>query len=193
MRILQGHTDYVTHVVALPGERALSASGDKTLRLWDLASGQTLHVLEGHLGREDTTLRGAFRLFDFAQQGRDGLRQPPHRARGDRHERAAHRDRARHRHQPARPHSAIGRIAGDLDGPARSYARRPGATSARFCQGLAKTQAGHARRLDDLVGQRAHFGRICSRSFWMAAARATSSSNNSLARRAARRPVLARA
>lgn len=38
----------VIHIVALPGDRALSASSDSTLRLWDLASGETLHVLEGH-------------------------------------------------------------------------------------------------------------------------------------------------
>ena len=38
----------VDHVAALPDGRALSASGDSTLRLWDLASGQCLRVLEGH-------------------------------------------------------------------------------------------------------------------------------------------------
>jgi WD40 repeat protein len=37
-----------TGAVALPGERAISASIDNTLRLWDLASGETLRVLEGH-------------------------------------------------------------------------------------------------------------------------------------------------
>ena len=28
--------------------RAISASGDQTLRVWDLKSGQTLHMLKGH-------------------------------------------------------------------------------------------------------------------------------------------------
>ena len=37
-----------THVAALPDGRAISASDDKTLRHWDLASGQCLRVLEGH-------------------------------------------------------------------------------------------------------------------------------------------------
>ena len=35
-------------MAALPDGRALSASDDKTLRLWDLASGQCLRVLKGH-------------------------------------------------------------------------------------------------------------------------------------------------
>ena len=30
------------------GRRALSASGDKTLRIWDLESGESLRTLEGH-------------------------------------------------------------------------------------------------------------------------------------------------
>ncbi len=38
----------VTHVVALDRNRALSASADHTLRQWDLASGDTLRVLQGH-------------------------------------------------------------------------------------------------------------------------------------------------
>jgi WD40 repeat protein len=42
-RILMGHRGPVYSVVALPDQRrALSASGDKTLRLWDLATGDTL-------------------------------------------------------------------------------------------------------------------------------------------------------
>jgi WD40 repeat protein len=34
--------------VTADGRRAVSASGDHTLRLWDLESGQTLRTLEGH-------------------------------------------------------------------------------------------------------------------------------------------------
>ena len=30
------------------GRRAVSASGDRTLRLWDLESGQTIRTFEGH-------------------------------------------------------------------------------------------------------------------------------------------------
>ena len=46
-----GHSGGVTHVVALDRERALSASPDKTLRLWDLTTGDTLRVLQGHSDR----------------------------------------------------------------------------------------------------------------------------------------------
>jgi len=46
---LVGHTGWVASVVALPNDGyALSASADHTLRLWDLASGETLRTLEGH-------------------------------------------------------------------------------------------------------------------------------------------------
>ena len=50
-KILSGHSAEVTDVVALDGNRALSASEDGTLRLWDLTSGDTLRVLRGHSGR----------------------------------------------------------------------------------------------------------------------------------------------
>jgi WD40 repeat protein len=33
------------------GRRAVSASADRTLRLWDLETGQTLRTLEGHTSR----------------------------------------------------------------------------------------------------------------------------------------------
>jgi WD40 repeat protein len=39
----------VCDVVVTPdGRRAVSSSRDRTLRLWDLESGRTLHTLEGH-------------------------------------------------------------------------------------------------------------------------------------------------
>ena len=32
------------------GKRAVSASGDQTLKVWDLETGGVLHTLEGHSG-----------------------------------------------------------------------------------------------------------------------------------------------
>lgn len=50
-RRLSGHEAAPLAVVTSPdGERALSASLDATLRLWDLGSGQALSVLSGHEG-----------------------------------------------------------------------------------------------------------------------------------------------
>ncbi|HMA33966.1 MAG TPA: NB-ARC domain-containing protein [Chloroflexia bacterium] len=48
---LLGHTGVVT-AVALTGDgtRAVSASEDRTLRVWDLASGAAIHILAGHRG-----------------------------------------------------------------------------------------------------------------------------------------------
>ncbi len=44
-----GHTDSVRSVVWSPdGQRALSGSNDKTLRVWDAETGSCLRVLEGH-------------------------------------------------------------------------------------------------------------------------------------------------
>jgi WD40 repeat protein len=49
IRTLQGHTRTVGAVVVMPdSRRAVSASQDNTLRLWDLESGQVLRALEGH-------------------------------------------------------------------------------------------------------------------------------------------------
>jgi WD40 repeat protein len=50
LRVLQGHSRQVTDVIALPGGQALSASFDNTFRLWDLATGETLRIFEGHSG-----------------------------------------------------------------------------------------------------------------------------------------------
>jgi len=49
IRTLEGHTNWVRAVAVTPdGRRAVSASKDQTLRLWDLESGQTIRTLEGH-------------------------------------------------------------------------------------------------------------------------------------------------
>ncbi|MEQ1839481.1 MAG: WD40 repeat domain-containing protein [Verrucomicrobiales bacterium] len=46
---LQGHSNQVNSVAISPdGSRAVSGSEDKTLRLWDLHSGECLHTLQGH-------------------------------------------------------------------------------------------------------------------------------------------------
>jgi WD40 repeat protein len=51
LRTLRGHSREVIGVVALDGNRALSASADHSLRLWDLTTGETMRVLEGHKDR----------------------------------------------------------------------------------------------------------------------------------------------
>ena len=49
LRTLTGHSDVVTAVAVTPdGQRAVSASEDETLKVWDLASGRELRTLTGH-------------------------------------------------------------------------------------------------------------------------------------------------
>ncbi|HEY0994279.1 MAG TPA: AAA family ATPase, partial [Kofleriaceae bacterium] len=49
LRNLEGHTDSVNACVVTPnGRHVVSASGDQTLKVWDLASGRALASLEGH-------------------------------------------------------------------------------------------------------------------------------------------------
>jgi len=51
LRILEGHTDDVIRVRMSPdGRRAVSGSSDKTLRVWDLETGECLRILKGHTG-----------------------------------------------------------------------------------------------------------------------------------------------
>jgi WD40 repeat protein len=42
-----GHTGYVTNVVIVEDARAVSSSLDRTVRLWDLASGAMLAIFTG--------------------------------------------------------------------------------------------------------------------------------------------------
>lgn len=52
VRILAGHSGRVTAVAVTPdGKRAVSASGDRTLKVWDLASGEEVLTLAGHSDR----------------------------------------------------------------------------------------------------------------------------------------------
>ncbi len=49
MQTLEGHTGYDNSVVFSPnGQQLASCSGDRTVRLWDAASGACLQTLEGH-------------------------------------------------------------------------------------------------------------------------------------------------
>ncbi|HSS52488.1 MAG TPA: TIR domain-containing protein [Thermoanaerobaculia bacterium] len=50
IRSLEGHSERVTAVAVVDGRRILSASADRTLRLWDLGTGETLRTFEGHEG-----------------------------------------------------------------------------------------------------------------------------------------------
>lgn len=54
LRTLSGHTDSVCAAAFSPdGTRTVSASWDKTLKIWDTASGQELRTLSGHTERVD--------------------------------------------------------------------------------------------------------------------------------------------
>jgi len=49
IRILEGHTDSVYAVAVTPdGKHAISGSWDKTLRVWDIKSGEEIQILKGH-------------------------------------------------------------------------------------------------------------------------------------------------
>ncbi len=50
-RVCQGHTDWLTSVsFSADGQQIATSSLDKTVRVWDAKSGETLRVLEGHTG-----------------------------------------------------------------------------------------------------------------------------------------------
>jgi WD40 repeat protein len=49
LRLFEGHSGEVRAVAVTPnGQQALSGSHDRTLRLWDLASGECLRIFGGH-------------------------------------------------------------------------------------------------------------------------------------------------
>jgi WD40 repeat protein len=51
LRTLEGHSSFAYGVAVTPnGKRAVSASHDDTLKVWDLESGRELRTLEGHSG-----------------------------------------------------------------------------------------------------------------------------------------------
>ena len=45
---MRGHEAWVSAQFSPDGKTVVTASGDKTARLWDAASGQELQVLRGH-------------------------------------------------------------------------------------------------------------------------------------------------
>jgi RNA polymerase sigma factor (sigma-70 family) len=54
VRVFEGHTDRVAWVAFSPdGKRAVSASFDTTVRVWDVETGKELRCLQGHEDRSD--------------------------------------------------------------------------------------------------------------------------------------------
>ena len=48
LQALSGHSSIVAAVAVLDADRIVSASYDKTLKVWSLASGECLQTLSGH-------------------------------------------------------------------------------------------------------------------------------------------------
>ncbi|MER7001293.1 hypothetical protein [Streptomyces sp. NPDC000410] len=79
-RIRTGHTAAVNGIAITPdGARAVTASEDRTAMVWDLARGQCLYTLTGHIGAVDSVVvaqdgpaitaseDGTFRVWDIAR------------------------------------------------------------------------------------------------------------------------------
>ena len=51
IRVLHGHTDFINAIAVTPdGKTAVSGAYDKTLRIWDVATGECIRILAGHTG-----------------------------------------------------------------------------------------------------------------------------------------------
>ena len=76
IRTLEGHSDSVNGVaVTGDGRRAVSASSDNTLKVWDLETGRELRTLEGHSdyghwrGGDGGRAAGGIRVFGQHAEG----------------------------------------------------------------------------------------------------------------------------
>ena len=57
IQTLQGHSNWVLSVIYLPDkDQLVSASYDKTLKIWSLASGQCVQTLQGHSRSVDSVI-----------------------------------------------------------------------------------------------------------------------------------------
>ncbi|MCP4546709.1 MAG: PQQ-binding-like beta-propeller repeat protein [bacterium] len=50
IRTLEGHTDWIRAVAVIDDQRVVSASDDRTLRVWNVVTGEPLRTFEGHQG-----------------------------------------------------------------------------------------------------------------------------------------------
>jgi len=75
LRTFEGHTDPVISVyLSADGRYALSGGGDKTLRLWDVASSDCLRTFEGHTGWVQSVCLSADGRYALSGSGDKTLR-----------------------------------------------------------------------------------------------------------------------